>query len=346
MKHAATKEKPSFEVAKIERTISKKKEKKVGEATILPFKKTKAKAAKIVELIAKETKAGKKSAKAAVSESKLKTAKASPLAGGVADKKIKKKETAAPVAVEKTSAKKEKKSAPVAAAKAKIERKKPKPEIVVKENKSTKKPTASAKTVQKIEPQINNFEAVASPVKLSSDVHKIKSAVNIGRINAALKAIEAAQIRAANVKESDRKKLKAAARKSKIAAQTVEATVASAKSKPKVVKLIGAAVFRGRKARYDFQVYPLDFEFENVPAIYVISKRKIDHKKRGHHALVCIGQTDSISTELKKHTQGRCVKKHEANAVSILPEPSEKKRLKIEEDLRAAHAIACNLAVE
>jgi hypothetical protein len=59
--------------------------------------------------------------------------------------------------------------------------------------------------------------------------------------------------------------------------------------------------------------------------------------------LICIGETASISDELKRHRKGKCVKKHEANAVSILPEADEKMRLKIETDLRAAHAVACNL---
>lgn len=121
------------------------------------------------------------------------------------------------------------------------------------------------------------------------------------------------------------------------------AKAAIRKPKPKKNKPIGAAVFRGKKERYDFQVYELDAEFVDVPAIYVISKRKTDKQKRAHHALVCIGQTDSILGEIKKH-KNKCIKKHNANVISILPEENEKKRLKIEEDLKAAHAIACNIA--
>lgn len=114
------------------------------------------------------------------------------------------------------------------------------------------------------------------------------------------------------------------------------------KLKPKDKKPIGAAIFRGKKERYDFQVYAIDAEIEDVSAIYVISKRKLDKQKRGHHALVCIGQTDSISGEITKH-KNKCIKKHNANVISILPESSEKKRLKIEEDLKAAHSVACGI---
>jgi len=115
------------------------------------------------------------------------------------------------------------------------------------------------------------------------------------------------------------------------------------KSKPKKAKPIGSAVFRGKKDRYDFNVFALDENFEAVPAVYIISKRKTDRLKKGHHALICIGETDSISDEIKRHRKGKCVKKHQANVISILPEANEKKRLKIETDLKAAHAVVCNL---
>jgi hypothetical protein len=117
-------------------------------------------------------------------------------------------------------------------------------------------------------------------------------------------------------------------------------TIAS-KLKKKKAKAIGAAVFRGKKERYDFEVFPIDGEFEDVSAIYIISKRKIDKRKRAHHALVCIGQTDSLVAELKKHRKGKCVKKFAANSISLLREANEKQRLKIETDLKAAHAIPC-----
>lgn len=115
------------------------------------------------------------------------------------------------------------------------------------------------------------------------------------------------------------------------------------KPKPKKAKPICSAVFRGKKDRYGFEVFPLDAEFEDISAIYVISKRKIDKRKKGHHALVCIGQTESLAGEIKRHKQGKCVKKYQANVISVLPEANEKKRLRIETDLKAAHIIVCNL---
>ena len=113
------------------------------------------------------------------------------------------------------------------------------------------------------------------------------------------------------------------------------------KAVKKKTKPISSAIFRGKKDRYDFQVFPIDAEFEDVSAIYIISKRKIDKRKKAHHALVCIGQTDSILGEMKRHKKGKCVKQHQANAISILLETNEKTRLKIETDLKAAHVIPC-----
>lgn len=114
------------------------------------------------------------------------------------------------------------------------------------------------------------------------------------------------------------------------------------KPRNKKAKPIGSAVFRGKKDRYDFKVFALNETFEAIPAVYIISKRITDKRKKSHHALICIGVTDSIFDELKKHRKGKCIKKHAANVISILPEADEKMRLKIETDLKAAHAIACN----
>ncbi len=105
---------------------------------------------------------------------------------------------------------------------------------------------------------------------------------------------------------------------------------------------ISEAIFRGTKSLYNFEVFPLSAEFEDASAIYVISKRKTDKRGKGHHAFVCIGQTDSILKEIKKHQKAKCVKQHQANVVCVLKEISEEKRQKIEADLRQAHSIVCN----
>ena len=105
---------------------------------------------------------------------------------------------------------------------------------------------------------------------------------------------------------------------------------------------ISEAIFRGKKSLYSFEVFPLTAELEETSGIYVISKRKTDKSGKSHHAFVCIGQTDSITGEIKKHQKGKCVKQHAANVVCLLKESNEKNREKIEADLKAAHATVCN----
>lgn len=104
---------------------------------------------------------------------------------------------------------------------------------------------------------------------------------------------------------------------------------------------IGEAVFRGKKSIYNFEMFPLGTEFEDFPSVYLITRRKTDAKGKGHHALICIGQSESTNDELKKHAKGKHVKKLNANVVCVMVSENEKSRLKIEEDLRAAHIFDC-----
>ena len=104
---------------------------------------------------------------------------------------------------------------------------------------------------------------------------------------------------------------------------------------------ISEAVFRGSKTNYNFEVFPIDIEFQEIPAVFIITHRKTDKFGKGHHKMICLGQTESIVKELKKHKKGKCLKQNKANVICILAEENEKNRLKIEEDLRSAHSIPC-----
>ena len=114
------------------------------------------------------------------------------------------------------------------------------------------------------------------------------------------------------------------------------------KQRKKKSQKISEAIFRGKKALYNFEVFPLNAEFEDVPAIYIISKRINDKLGRGHHKFVCIGQTESVLGDIKKHTKGKCIKQNKANVICILADTDEKNRLRIEADLRESHSISCN----
>ncbi len=130
----------------------------------------------------------------------------------------------------------------------------------------------------------------------------------------------------------------------KTTAKKLEIVIPPIIQKPikKKVKPIGSAVVRGKSGRYDFEVFSIDAELKDGSAIYVISKRVTDQRGKGHLKFVCIGQTDSLLGDIKKHAKGKCIKQHKANVICLLREESEKTRLKIETDLREAHTIVCN----
>jgi hypothetical protein len=134
-----------------------------------------------------------------------------------------------------------------------------------------------------------------------------------------------------------KKVVKKAEKKIEIVIPPIEARPVRKKLKP-----IGSAVVRGKSGRYDFEVFPLDADLKDGSAIYVISKRITDKSGRGHHKFVCIGQTESLIGEIKKHKKDKCIKQHKANVICLLREESAANRVKIETDLREAHAIACN----
>ncbi len=201
------------------------------------------------------------------------------------------------------------------------------PTVKAKKNDSAKK-IESIKKHKQIKISAPTTEPKAAKIKLTAPPEnrkqsKLKLASDVKKIT--------------NVKKvADVKKVKLI--KKKIEPEILPRPI---KPKKKRAKAISSAVFRGKKGRYDFAVFPIDAEFEDVPAIYIISRRIIDKRKKAHHALICIGQTDSLVAELKKHRKGKCVKKFAANSISLLREESEKQRLKIEFDLKSAHAIPC-----
>jgi hypothetical protein len=67
----------------------------------------------------------------------------------------------------------------------------------------------------------------------------------------------------------------------------------------------------------------------------------VDRNRFAHHASVCIGETESVRSELKKHKRAKCVKYGSANTVCILRESEHDVRGAIIEDLTEAHSYGC-----
>jgi len=104
---------------------------------------------------------------------------------------------------------------------------------------------------------------------------------------------------------------------------------------------ISDAVFRGKKSAYNFQVFPLTADIADTPAVFIISRRRTDKHGHGHQSAVCIGETNSILSELKKHKRAKCVKNNEPNVICVLEESNSAARAGVLEDLTAARKFGC-----
>jgi hypothetical protein len=234
---------------------------------------------------------------------------------------------------------------------------KPKKTVASKTLKSEPPPAVAKKKtgVARAEKPVKNVKTKSS-VKVSAKVSPAapKSSKAVSAKTAEPKKAAAPKRKAAPVKETSAVKTKAVAapkgavstpRSKKGAALISKPTPkknATAKPVKKKIKPIGSAVVRGKNGKYDFEVFPLDADLKDGSGIYVISKRITDKSGRGHHKFVCIGQTESLLGEIKRHKKDKCIKQHSANVICLLREESATNRLKIETDLRAAHTIACN----
>lgn len=112
-------------------------------------------------------------------------------------------------------------------------------------------------------------------------------------------------------------------------------------SPQKKLRKLADAVFRGQQSQYSFKVYPLTAEVTDQPAIFIISRRVTDRFGKGHHAAVCIGETDSIVKELRSHKRAKCAKQHAANVVCILKEQDANARVGMIDDLTSARSFSC-----
>jgi hypothetical protein len=105
---------------------------------------------------------------------------------------------------------------------------------------------------------------------------------------------------------------------------------------------IADATFKGKTESYKFEVYDSKASFNDVPGVYVFTKRTLDSQGKGTHTLLYIGQTDKLGTRIGSHEKWDCVKKVGVNCICFLGEADKDKRFTIETDLRNAFNTPCN----
>lgn len=267
------------------------------------------------------------------------------------------KQTAVPQIAEKTLkatfSKRGEKANPVENIKGKVEIVSPKPVKKARRSETSVPPAAKVKSAAaavKIETKTPKKRAQSErkkepplPAAVKSKSPKAGKPATVGAIKkAARNEVSVKNLKSA--KTVEQKSLKLSRKAESKVENKVEPVLADQIVKPvkKKIKPIGSAVVRGKMGRYDFEMFSLDAEIKDGSAIYVISKRITDKSGRGHHKFVCIGQSESLLGELKKHKKDKCIKQHNANVICLLREEDEKNRLKIETDLREAHTIFCN----
>ena len=96
-------------------------------------------------------------------------------------------------------------------------------------------------------------------------------------------------------------------------------------------------VFKGRSNRdYSFNVYDLNANFNEVPAVYSISKREIRIDGNGwRHTVLYFGITNNLKARLNDHHKlADCIRQG-ANCISVHQDPQEVSRIDKEADLIA-----------
>ncbi len=105
---------------------------------------------------------------------------------------------------------------------------------------------------------------------------------------------------------------------------------------------IADVTFNGKSgARYSFNVYSLDTEFESIGAVYAFTKRTVK-KDQGSHGLLYIGETEDLSERIPNHEKWPCVSQHDGNCICVHRDNDKDSRLEKETDLIQNYEPPCN----
>ena len=94
--------------------------------------------------------------------------------------------------------------------------------------------------------------------------------------------------------------------------------------------------------QYRFEVYPKDSIWNEVAAVYLVTKRTIKPDGIGSHVHIYIGETENLKNRFASHDKEGCFTKHGANCVCVLQVSSGQARLAIEADILAGSDWPCN----
>lgn len=92
---------------------------------------------------------------------------------------------------------------------------------------------------------------------------------------------------------------------------------------------------------YEFNIYGLDTEFNEVGGIYIFTRRYRNRDKYSHNFIYC-GKTENLSTRFNNHHKADCIKRNNANCICVMRVDSDEERSKIETDILKGNEFTCN----
>lgn len=108
------------------------------------------------------------------------------------------------------------------------------------------------------------------------------------------------------------------------------------------MKKLDSIRFRGGSGKhYDFGMYDINDEPDQVPAVYLVMYRSFLYGTYNNQVLY-IGQTGDLKKNMDGHPQRQCFLNRGANRLCVLIEKKEKKRARIVSDLLEKRKPPCN----
>jgi hypothetical protein len=100
---------------------------------------------------------------------------------------------------------------------------------------------------------------------------------------------------------------------------------------------------KGKSGReYSFEVYPAGTGFNQVGAVYVVTKRTRKSDGSATHEFLYVGETGDLSTRFEAHHKQECFDERGANCICVHLDSNEQSRLTKESDLLEGHHWPCN----
>jgi hypothetical protein len=104
----------------------------------------------------------------------------------------------------------------------------------------------------------------------------------------------------------------------------------------------GKMKWQGQFGSYEYEVYPIDQEFKDVPGNYIFAKQDAF----GRWVPQYMGQTQSLADRLRHHEKEVCAKRNGATHIHAHANRNESSRLIEEKDLVSKWKPCCNVLLK